>query len=113
MAGAKTGHFVDAKKNQIPFIELFSAGQLIAQDSIQKFCELFNLIGYEYLKGTVDIRLFYFEYGQYLSTVHYWVSYVDSDSQFFKTHYPYFYKMYRKNEKKFSNLPYKTIAHLE
>lgn len=64
-AGARSGFFVDEKKQQVPFSELFSPN-IIAQQSIERFCELFNLVCYEYLNGAVDIRLFYFEYGQYM-----------------------------------------------
>ena len=112
-AGAKTGFFVDEKKKQIPFSDLFGAGEFLAQGAIERICELFNLVGYEYLNGTVDIRLFYFEYGQYMSTTYYWVSNVDGNTDFVKLHYPYFHKMYIKNEKRFRALPYKTISHLE
>ena len=111
-AGAKLGFFVDNKKIQVPFSELFSPN-IIAQGSIERFCELFNLVCYEYLKGTIDIRLFYFEYGQYMSNTYYWVSFVNNNTLFAKSHYPYFYKTFKKMEKRFSELPYKTISHLE
>jgi hypothetical protein len=112
-SGAKKGFFVDEKKTQVPFSQLFLSKEFIARDSIERFCELFNLVGYEYLKGTVDIRLFYFEYGQYLKITHYWISSVDDDSRFFKSRYPYFYKMFQKSNEAFAKLPYKTISHLD
>ncbi len=110
-AGAKPGFFVD-KREQIPFAELFSPN-IIARQSIERFCELFNLVCFEYLQGTLDIRLFYFEYGQYMSTTYYWVSSVHNSTDFVKTHYPFFHKTFKKHERHFSTLPHKTISHLE
>jgi hypothetical protein len=110
-AGAKHGFFVE-KEEQIPFSELFTPN-IIAQGAIERFCELFNLVCYEYLKGTVDIRLFYFEYGQYMNITYYWVSNVNNNTEFVKSNYPYFYKTFRKKEDQFLKLPHKTISHLE
>jgi hypothetical protein len=109
-SGARIGHFVE-KGNQIPFSKLFSGGEFLAQNSIHKFCELFDLVGYEYLKKTIDIRLIYFEHGQYLKSVQYWISSVDRNSNYFKAHYPYYFKMYERCKSKLSKLPHKTISH--
>ena len=111
-AGAKPGHFVDENKVQIPFSQLFSEGEFIAQGAIERYCELFDLIGYEYLRGTVDIRPFYFEFGQYLVSIHYWVSSID-DGRFIKSHYPYFYELFETNKAKFHKLPHKTVGKVD
>ena len=110
-AGAKPGFLIDNGK-QIPLSELFGPN-IIGQDSIERFCELFNLVCYEYLKGTVDFRLFYFEYGQYMSITYYWVSSVGNNAEFVKAHYPFFYEAFHRKAEEFQKLPYKTVSRLE
>lgn len=110
-AGAKRGFFVD-KKEQIPFSELFGPN-ILAQTSIERFCELFNLVCHEYLNGAMDFRLFYFEYGQYMSSSYYWVSSVNNNTEFVESHYPFFYKAFRSKWTRFMELPHRTISHLE
>jgi len=115
-AGAKHGHFLDEKGNQRPFSDMFSEGNYFDQGAIERFCELFNLVGYEYKKRTIDLRIIYFEFGQYMDTVYGWVTSIDSEvkhSDFVKVHYPSFSQMYQKNLKLFQSLPHKTIAHIE
>jgi len=109
--GAKRGFFVENGK-QVPFLDLFQPN-VVAQDSIARFCELFNLVCYEYLKGTLDIRLFYFEYGQYMSTTYYWASNVDNNRDFIRSSYPFFFKAFKRRERRFLQLPHKTVSLLE
>ncbi len=116
LAGAKYGHFLDEKKNQRPFADLFSEGNYHDQGAIERICELFNLVGYEYLRGTIDLRVIYFEFGQLLHTVHDWVSSIETGGQtsvFLSSRYPYFHQMFQKNIKVFPKLPFRTISHIE
>jgi hypothetical protein len=116
LAGANYGHFLDEKRNQRPFSDMFSEGNYFDQGAIERFCELFNLVGYEYLKGTIDLRIIYFEFGQYLSTIYDWVSSINVDDKhkdFMKSNYSYYHRMYQNNLKAFRSLPHKTISHIE
>ncbi len=112
-AGAKTGFFIDDRKQQVPFSSLFAPGLFSQERTIERLCELFDLVGYEFLRGTLEIRLFYFEYGEYIETVHYWASYVNGNTDFIKKTYPSFHKMYTRNKRRFLKLPRKSILQLE
>jgi len=77
-----------------PFSDLFSEG---APDdgAVERMAEVFDLIGYEALEGTLDLRIVYFELGQLMDTVHSWLETIPEDEagSFFR-HFPSFHKLY-------------------
>jgi len=113
--GVRPGHFLDSQNQERPFTDLFSEG---ASDNgaIERIAEQFELISYEVLDKTLDLRLLYFHLGQLMDTTYEWLQMVENplnSSSFISEYFPYFDKMYRKNQEKFKNWSRKTYAHIE
>ena len=112
--GVKHGHFLDSQNQERPFADLFYEG---APDNgaIARIAEQFDLISHEVLNKTVNLRLIYFHLGQLMDTTYYWLQMIQNQSNslpFISQHFPYFDKMYRKNQKKFKNWSRKTYANI-
>lgn len=113
--GVRHGHFLDSQNQERPFADLFSEG---ASDNgaIERIAEQFDLIGYEVLNKTVNLRLIYFHLGQLMDTTYDWLQMIENpsnSSSFISEYFPYFDKMYRRNREKFKNWSRKTYAHIE
>jgi hypothetical protein len=113
--GVRPGYFLDNQNQERPFADLFSEG---APDNgaIERIAEQFDLISYEVLNKTVNLRLIYFHLGQLMDTTYDWLQMSQNpsnSSSFISEYFPYFDKMYRKNQEKFKNWSRKTYAHIE
>lgn len=116
-AGAKDGYFVDLVDEQYyqrPFSDLFSEGSP-DKGAIERMAEFFDLISYEALNETIDLRLIYFQIGQLMDTTYSWLEKIDSpeaQSTFLQEYYPYFDKLYRTNliDKKWKKRTYEHIG---
>jgi hypothetical protein len=113
--GVRHGHFLDSQNQERLFADLFSEG---APDNgaIERIAEQFDLISYEVLNKTVNLRLIYFHLGQLMDTTYDWLQMSQNpsnSSSFISEYFPYFDKMYRKNQEKFKNWSRKTYAHIE
>lgn len=113
--GVKPGYFLDDQNQERPFADLFSEGA--ADDgAIARIAEQFELISYEVLDKTVNLRLIYFNLGQLMDTTYNWLQMVENpltSSSFISEYFPYFDKMYTKNQENFKNWSRKTYAHIE
>lgn len=113
--GVRVGYFWDDQNQERPFADLFSEG---APDNgaIARIAEQFELISYEVLDKTVNLRLIYFNLGQLMDTTYSWLQMIENpsnSSSFISKYFPYFGKMYRENRKKFKSWPRKTYAYIE
>lgn len=113
--GVRPGYFLDDQNQERPFADLFSEG---ASDNgaIARIAEQFELISYEVLDKTVNLRLIYFNLGQLMDTTYNWLQMIENpstSSSFISEYFPYFDLMYRKNQEKFKNWSRKTYAHIE
>lgn len=113
--GVRPGYFLDDQHQERPFADLFSEG---APDNgaIARIAEQFELISYEVLDKTVNLRLIYFNLGQLMDTTYNWLQMIEkpsNSSSFICEYFPYFELMYRKNQEKFKNWSRKTYAHIE
>lgn len=69
-AGASVGHFVvmdGVNRRERSFRELFMEGPY-DEGAVERMAEVFELIGYESSRGTVDLRSIYFQLGQLMDT---------------------------------------------
>lgn len=115
LTGVKPGYFLDYQNQERPLADLFSEG---APDkgAINRIAEQFDLISYEILKETVELRHIYFHLGQLMNVIYNWLQVIEhpaNNSSFIREEFPYFNKMYTKNKKKFNNWSQKTYINLE
>ncbi len=110
-SGAKPGHFHSKRSNyQIRFEDLFSEGPE-DQGATSRIVEQIELIAYEAIKGTIDLRIVYSSIGQLIEVTYDWLG--GSNGSLISMHYPNFEKMYRMNKKNFKKWPRKTISYIE
>jgi len=72
-AGAQHGCFVLDDGAQVPFAALYTEGPP-DNGAIDRISQVLDLVAEQALKGTLDLRIFYHEYGQLMDTIHYWLS---------------------------------------
>ncbi|MAN53213.1 MULTISPECIES: hypothetical protein [unclassified Marinimicrobium] len=98
-AGAKPGHFVSEDGRQIPFSALYTEGPP-DDGAIDRIAQVLDLVSEQALKRTLDLRIFYHEYGQLMDTIHSWLSAdVGSDGRsLLEDLYPNFRLLYEKNK---------------
>ncbi len=125
--GTEPGHFIvfdnNEKPIQIPHANLFisegkgfyfSGGKMNRGDdvsdinfgSIRHITEQLNIISYEVLYGHTELIILYYELGQIITSIYYWIDSIE-DEDLKKNTYPYFFQMYRKNKRRLEKLPYK------
>lgn len=108
-SGAKTGHFFSKNNQEIPFDSLFSEGP-DDDGAVSRIVQQIDLIAYEALRGTVDVRFVYTRIGQLINTTHKWFG---GSNSLISEYYPHFDKLYRKHNKKFINWPTKVYSYCE
>ena len=108
-SGAKNGYFFSRDKQEIPFVSLFSEGP-DDNGSVSRIVQQIDLIAYEALRGTIDVRLVYTRIGQLINTTHNWFG---GGHSLIYEHYPNFHKFYRKYNKKFKGWPTKVYSYCE
>ena len=125
--GAEPDHFVvfdsNEKPIQIPYANLFisegkgfyfSDGKMNRGDnvsninfgSIRHITEQLNIISYEVLYGHTELIILYYELGQIIKSIYYWIDSIE-DEDLKKNTYSYFFQMYRKKKRRLEKLPYK------
>ena len=72
-AGAKKGYFVSDDGAQVPFAALYIEGPP-DNGAIDRISQVLDLVAEQALKRTLDLRIFYHEYGQLMDTIHHWLS---------------------------------------
>lgn len=77
--------------------------------SIRRITEQLNIISYEVLYGHVELTILYYELGQIISSIYYWLNNTEDEYSQNNNYslYPYFLRMYRKNQRKLEKLNYK------
>ncbi len=98
-AGAKHGCFVSEGGQQIPFRALYAEGPP-DNGAIDRISQVFDLVAEQARKRTLDLRIFYHEYGQLMDTIHAWLSTIsETDGEpLVKVLYPSFHWLYKKNK---------------
>tara|TARA_R110000822_G_scaffold4883_8_gene20922 strand:+ start:6463 stop:7011 length:549 start_codon:yes stop_codon:yes gene_type:complete len=98
-AGAKSGHFVSEDGHQTPFSALYTEGPP-DEGAIDRIAQVLDLVSEQALKRTLDLRIFYHEYGQLMDTIHSWLSAdIGSDGKsLLEDLYPNFRLLYVKNK---------------
>ena len=117
LAGAKPGHF-KYDHNQTPFNDLFSEGGAAYDNgAIDLMASQFDLIGYYYSQGTIEIVVIYFELGQYMDTIHRWLQYITlgDGKNLLQSNFKHFDKMYRSimSMSESNKWPKKTVMYIE
>ncbi len=107
-SGAKKGHYVSSDGQQIPLNYLFSEGP-DDDGATSRISEQLDLICYEILKGTVELRILYSNLGQLMDVIYKWYG----KEGFFQESYPSFNKVMIKKKKNMAKLARKTIAYCE
>lgn len=128
--GAEPGHFIvfdqDNNPEQIPHAHLFisegqgfcfpggkmNLGENVSDinfGSIRRITEQLNIISYEILYGHTELMILYYELGQIMDSIYNWIKSIeDKDSRNNNNFlYPYFLRMYQKNQRKLEKLNYK------
>jgi len=114
-AGAEPGHYVDVEGNQFSISGYYSEGSPDS-GSIARMTDSLEVVCHELVKGTVETRLVWFELGQLLRTIHYWLSCIPSyreGTSLLEESFPNIAKAYKKHEKNFNRWPSRTIAYVE
>ena len=109
-SGAKKGFFFSRSNQQIPFEDLFSEGP-DDNGAIDRIVQQLDLISYEALKGTVDVKFIYSRLGQLMNTTYSWFS--GEKESIIAVHYPHFNKLMRKYSNKFKKWPTKVYSYCE
>lgn len=105
-SGAKSGHFHSSNEHQIPLNSLFSEGP-DDHGATVRITEQIDLVCYEILNGSVELRIIFSNLGQLMIVIHRWYK----NDSFFKESYPYFNQVMKM--KAIDKLPNKTIAYCE
>ena len=118
--GARDGSFVlideNGNKQLISISNLFlreGSGSIYDHGSVREIAEFLNFVSYHVLKGKVDFNIIYYELGQFLETVHWWI--LQIDDQALKDHIekdwlPYLLMLYRRKSVRMRKLPRKTYV---
>lgn len=109
-SGAKNGHFFSNDNQELLFCSLFSEGP-DDNGEANRIVEQIDLICYEALKGTIDVRFMYSRIGQLMNTTHSWLG--SGESSFISEHYPSFSRIMKKYKKGFGKWPTKTYSYCE
>lgn len=114
-AGAKPGHYVSSDGKQCSIAAYFAEGSP-DQGSTARMAENLEIICYEIYRKTVDPRIVWFELGQLLRTMHYWLSNIPSyqtGKSFLKTSFPSIDHIFKKYSKRFATWPCRTHSYVE
>ena len=109
-SGAKPGYFISSNRQEIPFNDLFSEGP-DDNGATSRIVQQIDLIAYEALRGTIDVRFIYSRIGQLINTTYKWFG--DGSHSLISEHYPYFDKLVHKYNKKFNKWPTKVYSYCE
>ena len=109
-SGAKYGYFHSSHNQQIKFEYLFSEGP-DDNGANNRIVQQIDLIAYDALKGTIDLRFIYSQLGQLMNTTYSWFG--DGDNSIIAKHYPHFNKLMKKHSSKFKNWPTKVYSYCE
>lgn len=133
--GAKPGCFIVFNSNnqprQIPQASLFiSEGKglhlsdikmnlnddisNINFESIRHITEQLEIISYEILHGHTELTVLYYELGQIISSIYYWIDSIEDEYSRNNTRslYPSFVQMYQKNKRRLEKMTCKTYQGL-
>ena len=108
-SGVKKGYFFSKNKQEIPFSSLFSEGP-DDNGAIDRIVHQIDLVSYEALRGTADVRFIYSQIGQLINTTHRWFG---GEKSLISEHFPHFDKLVAKYKKKSSNWPRKVYSYCE
>ena len=114
-ASAPPGHFINRDGRVVPLDVMWSEGSE-DDDAIQRMAESFEIICYEILSGTVEVRIVWFEIGQLMSEMHKWLNDVDGPNKeglFLARRYPSIKKVFEKYKGKFKEWPCRIHAQFE
>ena len=109
---AKDGHYVSEEKGEQPLSDLFDVPPP-DNGATARMAEQFELLSQEILVNTVNLKLVYFELGQFMNYVHQWLKSIDNSDRkkpFIEEYFQNFDKMYKRNSKKFEKWSYKSYA---
>jgi len=114
-AGAKLGHYISDNGEQRSISDYYSEG---APDSgtIARMTDSLEVICYELVKGTIDARFIWFEHGQLLKAIHFWLDCIPSHSprqSLLIQSFPNISKTFKKYGKRFDAWPHRTITYVE
>ncbi len=109
-SGAKNNHFYSKDSQQLPFSSLFSEGP-DDNGATERIIEQIDLISYEIIQGTIDVRIIYSRIGQLMNSTYLWFG--KNEASLISTHYPYFNKVMKKHSSNFKKWPTKTYTHCE
>lgn len=96
-----------------PFSDLFTEGPY-DEGAVERMAEVFDLIGYEFRRGTIDLRSIYFQLGQLMDTVYSWLNSVKlhrDRASLVERLYPHYHRLYVDGELD-QKWPRKTYAHI-
>ena len=105
-SGAWEGSFLSEGKYQTPLNSLFSEGPE-DHGSTARITQQIDLICFEILQNTIELRIIYSNIGQLMTVIYRWYE----KEAFLKDNYPYFVKVMKKRT--LNGLPRKTIAYCE
>ena len=105
-SGAKKGCFISSHNQEVPLTSLFSEGP-DDHGSTARITEQIDLVCYEILHDTIELRIMFSNIGQLMSVIYRWYG----NEDFFNRTYPNFIKVMKK--KNLDKLPNKTIASCE
>lgn len=109
-SGVKTGFFFSKDNQEIPFNSLFSEGP-DDNGAIDRIVQQIDLIAYEALRGTADIRFIYTRIGQLINTTYKWFG--GNCESLISTYHPHFETLVSKNNKRFKKWPTKIYSYSE
>ena len=113
--GRRYGYYLAEENGTLTEMPLSDLFELAPPDNgaVARMAEQFELLSQEMLANTVNLKLVYFELGQFMYFIHEWLESVDNsgrDKPFIEEHYPNFAKMYKRNKGKFEKWSYKIHA---
>ncbi|MDO6765950.1 hypothetical protein [Agarivorans sp. 1_MG-2023] len=108
-SGSKKGFFFSKNNQEIPFGSLFSEGP-DDNGATDRIVHQIDLVAYEVLRGTADVRFIYSQIGQLINTTHKWLG---GNNSLIPKHYPYFDRLVAKYKKKSSDWPSKVYSYCE
>jgi hypothetical protein len=115
-AGAKPGEYISKGYGPRPISDYFSEGSP-DNHAVSRLTENLEVVCHEVCNKTVDARYVWFEFGQILSTIHYWISNTSSgpepEGRLLDNSFPAMKKMFKKYGERFKKWPTKRYIYLE
>lgn len=116
LSGAKPGQYISDLHGSRSISEFYFSNAPIDHGALEKMADSIEIICHHMLNGTVDKNYVWFEIGQLIEWLHYWLSCSEGNIQgesLLDMAYPNMKRIYKKEGKRFRSLPSRSFMKID